>query len=112
MRVAAIIIGVIGSFTGFIAGVLALTVGGIATAFGAEDSGLVVNLSLGAIAASVVGLTGAALAAAKPRLSAALMMVSSVAGVISISAFYVLPAILLVIASILAFIGRGERSSG
>ena len=55
---------------------------------------------------SIVGLVGAALAIAKPRVSVVLMALSAVLGLIFISAFYIPATILLLVAALLAFLGR------
>ena len=97
MRVAALIIGIIGSAAGFVAAVIALFIGGVGVALEAEGASKITSLAFGAIGASIVGLVGGALSIAKPRFAAVLMVLSAVVGAISISAFYALGAALLVI---------------
>ncbi len=108
MKIAALIVGIFGSVAGFIGAILALFVGGIGSAFGAEDAGQVTGLGFGALIASVVALVGAALALAKPRASAILMGISAIAGLIFVSFAFVLGTILLLIATLLAFLGRNH----
>ncbi|MFH1142001.1 MAG: hypothetical protein V1724_10195 [Chloroflexota bacterium] len=109
MRIAALVIGIIGAMAGFIGGLIALVAGGIAGAFGAESAGTVEGLGLAGIGFSVVGLVGAALAIAKPKVAAILMVISAVGGIISIFVAYILAALLLGIAALLAFLGRNKR---
>ncbi len=109
MRIAALVVGIIGAMAGFIGGVIALVAGGIGGAFGAESAGTVAGLGLAGIGFSVVGLVGAALAIAKPKIAAILMVISAVGGTISISAAYILAALLLAIAALFAFLGRKDR---
>ena len=104
MKLAALIIGIFGSMAGFIGAILGLIVGGIDAAIGGGAQ--IAWLSFGAMGMSVVGLVGAALAIAKPRIAAGLMVVSAVLGTIFISLFYVPAAVMLVIAALLAFLGR------
>ena len=104
MKVAALIIGIFGSMAGFIGGILGLIVGGIDAAFGGSTE--IAWLGFGAIGMSVVGLVGAALSMAKPRVAAGLMVASAVLGTIFISLFYVVAAALLIIAALLALLGR------
>ena len=87
MRVAALIIGIIGSAAGFVAAVIALFIGGVGVALEAEGASKMNSLAFGAIGASIVGLVGGALSIAKPRFAAVLMVLSAVVGAISISAF-------------------------
>lgn len=67
------------------------------------------TLAFVAIVASIVGLVGAVLSMAKPRLAASLMLVSAVVGVIAVSAAYILGTILLAIGAALTFLGRNEN---
>ena len=108
MRIAALIIGIFGSVAGFIGAVFAVFIGGLGGAFGAEGAGEVAGLGFGALIASVVALVGAALALAKPRTSAVIMGVSAIAGLIFVSAAFVLGTILLLIATLFAFLGRNQ----
>ena len=111
MRIAALIIGIFGSVAGFIGAVFAVFVGGLGGAFGAEGAEQVTGLGFGALIASIVALVGAALAITKPRTSAILMGVSAIAGLIFVSFAFVLGTILLLIATLLAFLGRNQGQS-
>lgn len=104
MKLAALIVGIFGSMAGFIAAIFGLIFGGIDAAIGGGAG--IVWQSFGAMGMSVVGLVGAALAIAKPRIAAGAMVVSAIGGTISISLFYAPAAVLLLIAALLAFLGR------
>lgn len=104
MKLAALIVGIFGSMAGFIGAILGLIVGGIDAAIGGGAQ--IAWLGFGAMGMSVVGLVGAALAIAKPRIAAGAMVVSAIGGTISISLFYAPAAVLLLIAALLAFLGR------
>lgn len=106
MRVAALVIGVIGGVFGIIAAVFALTIGGIGSAVGAEGASTVSGLGWLALLFCVIGFLGAGLAMAKPRIGAALLIVSAIGVTISISYFAIASAPLFLIAGILAFWGR------
>ena len=112
MRVAALVIGIFGAFAAFIGAVVALAVGGLGEAVGADDSGTVVIGGVVAIGMSIVGLVGAALAIAKPRLASVLMLTSAVVGLIAIFVAYILATVLFLIAAALAFLGRQKSSKG
>ena len=60
------------------------------------------------MAMSIIGLVGAALAMGKPRFAALLMAVSAIVGLVLISFGYILATVLLLIAAVLAFLGRKE----
>ena len=109
MRIAGLIIGVIGSIAGFIGAVVALAIGGIGEVIEAEGSRTVTTGAIVAIAASIVGLVGAVLSMAKPRLAAGLMLGSAIVGIIAVFVAYILATILLIIASLLTFLGRDEK---
>ena len=111
MKIAALIIGIFGAVAGFIGSILAIAVGGIGAGLGADEGEQIALFGLLALIMSVVGLVGAALALAKPRVSAGLMAISAVVGVILVSAAYVLATVLLLIAALLAFLGRRSGAS-
>ncbi len=109
MRIAGLIIGVLGSVAGFIGAVFALVVGGIGGALNLEDAGTVTSLAFVALGSSIVGLVGATLSMAKPRLAASLMLVSAIVGVIAVSMAYALATALLLIGAAMTFFGRNEN---
>ena len=104
MKLAGLIIGIFGSAAGFIAALFALLVGGIDAAVGGGTE--IAWLGFVALIASIVALVGAALAIAKPRFSAATMLVCVIAGFIGISMFWIPAGLLLSIATLLTFLGR------
>ena len=109
MRIAALIVGIFGAMAGFVGAIVALAVGGIGAAFGEGTD--VAWLGFGALVMSVGGLVGAALSIAKPRIAAVLMVVSAVFGLIFISFGYVLATVLLLVAALLAFLGRERKGN-
>ncbi len=108
MRIAALIIGIFGAGAGFIGALIALLIGGIGSAIGDSEAVSIGKFGVGALGLSIVALAGAALAIAKPKFSAFLMSVSAIVGLILISFGWVVATVLLLIAAILAFIGRNE----
>jgi len=91
---------------GLLGAAFALTVGGVGEAVEAEGASQVVSQGWAAVALSFVGLLGAALALARPRLASLLMLIAGIGGIIAISVAYVFGGILLIVSSILAFLGR------
>ena len=112
MKIAALIIGIFGAVAGFIGSLLAIIFGGIGAGLGVEEGEQVIGLGFGALLMSVIALVGAALAIGKPKVSAGLMAISAVVGVILVSAAYVLATVLLLIAALLAFLGRRSGAGG
>ena len=91
---------------GIVSAVLALFVGGLGGAFEAEGSGTIVGLGWSALFFSLLGLVGAALSLAKPRIAAVVMLVAAIAVGISISLFAVIASPLFLVAALLTFLGR------
>jgi len=110
VRVAALILGLLGGLFGIGGAVFAIFVGGVGDAFGAQDASLVMGLGTAAVVISIVGLVGGALALSKPKIASFLMLASAIAGFIAISAAYAIAGPLLLIAGVLALLGN--RSEG
>lgn len=63
-----------------------------------------------ALAVSALGLYGARLALRYPRLSSTVMTAAAIGGLLTVTWFYLIPALLLSIASALGFMWRNERA--
>ena len=111
MRVAAMVLGLIGGVIGLFAGGFAIVVGGIGTATQSDRAGTVVVLGFIALGLAVVGIVGGALAQAKPRVAAVLMLVAGIAGFIAVSLFWIVAGLLLLIGAVLAFLVRAPKSA-
>lgn len=107
MKIAALIIGIFGAMAGFGGSVLAFFIGFSGAIVLGGESPLAV-WSLGALLMSIVGLVGAALSIAKPRVAIILMVLSAIVGVVLIVPFYVVATILLLVAALFAFLGRNS----
>jgi hypothetical protein len=129
MRLAALIVGLVGGLAGcagsifmLIFSVFAWSVSYFETAeayeitilgpvaLAAAALGLTEKISIAlsgvALLISLLGLAGAASSISKPRLAALLMLISALVGLIAIFVGYIVAAILLGIAALLAFLGR------
>ena len=106
MKIAALILGILGGLLGMGGAIFAVFVGGVGGAFGAEDAGMVTGLGVAAVIISIVGLVGGALALAKPKAAGLIMIASAIGGLIAISAGYFIAGPLLLIAGILALLGN------
>lgn len=98
------VFGLIGGIFGIIAGITALFVGGIGVVFGLSDAGLVGSLGISAILFSILGIIGAIVVQKNGKIGGLLMTAAAIGGAISISAFYILPGILLIIPGIMGLI--------
>jgi hypothetical protein len=111
MKIAAMVLGLIGGVIGLVAAGFALAVGGIGSVVGAQGAHTVVGSGWAALALSVLGIVGAALALARPRFAAVLMIIAALGGLISVSWAYIVAFPLLLIGGLLAFFGRGSRQA-
>ncbi len=101
MRIAGLVLGILGGLTGLISAVIVLLFGGVG-----EMYCLGTDLSYAAIPAAIMGLVGAALSLAKPKAAGILMIISAAAGVCFIYYGYLIPAVLLLVGGIFALIGQ------
>jgi hypothetical protein len=99
MRMAAMVLGIVGGIFGLFSAVLALGIGGIGQNVGSEGAGLTTTLGALAFVWSLLALLGAGLALNKPRLAAGLLLVAGIATIISISFFAILAAPLELLAA-------------
>ncbi|QQE78097.1 DUF4064 domain-containing protein [Alicyclobacillus sp. SO9] len=110
MKVASMVLGIVGSVFGVIAAITAMFIGGVGGAFGANGASTITSLGWGALFASIVGLIGSILVSGKPKVAAVLMLIGGIAGIISVSYFYILPGILLIIPGIMSFFVKPKTS--
>jgi len=62
------VLGLIGGIFGIISGILAMTIGGLGTAFSAQGANTVGTLGIGAVLLSVLGIVGSILVKNKPKI--------------------------------------------
>ena len=117
MRIAATILGVLGSIGGFIAALIAIVFAGVVEVVGemsgegAGEGDEIAGLAFVAFIAAIGGLVGGAIAIPKPKAAAVLMLVAGIAGLIAISVAFIPATILLLIGALLAFLGRNEKKA-
>lgn len=112
MRIAALVIGIIGGLFGILASILALVIGGVSMTFATSGGGTVTTLGFVALFLSLVGFVGAGLAMAKPRAAAVILLVTGIGMIIAISLFGLIAAPLFFISALFAFLGRRKRPRG
>jgi hypothetical protein len=108
MRIAALVLGIIGGIFGIMSARLAFLVGGMGDFFDAEGAETVVGLGWSALFFCLVGIVGAGLAMVRPLVAAVLMLISAIGVIVSISLFAVIAAPLFLVGALLAFLGRRE----
>jgi hypothetical protein len=108
-RTTEFVLGLIGGIFGLISSVFALFVGGVGQVFEVEDAGEVSGLGWAAVVFSILGIVAAAVVKNKPKPAGIIFLISGIGGIISVSAAYILPGILLIIAGILSLVRKGKE---
>ena len=110
MKIAALILGIIGGIAGLIGSVMAMMLGGIGSALGGEGAGTITSLGWVALLFSIIAVVGGALAIAKPKVAGIMMLLMGVGGLICVSLGYVIAGPLLIIGGILALVGSRKNN--
>tara|TARA_Y100000588_G_C14226434_1_gene913363 strand:+ start:854 stop:1213 length:360 start_codon:yes stop_codon:yes gene_type:complete len=119
MRIVGIITGILGSVALFGGGLFILLLGGVGQGLGAitddaqyaQEFEQVGMRGIYAILISIVALVGACLSIAKPKIAAAIMLVSALIALVAIYGAAILGSILLAVGSLFAFLGRNESKN-
>lgn len=101
MRTTEFVLGLIGGIIGFGAALLALMIGGIDAAFSDSGTSEVTGLGWAAFIFSALAIVGSVVVRSKAKLGGILLLISAVGGLISISMFYAISAILIGIAGLM-----------
>ena len=101
--------GLIAGIFGIIASILAMFIGGIDAAFSDSGTSQITGLAIAALLFSILGIVGSAFAKSKPKLSGWLMLISGIAGFVSISMFYILSGVLFIIAGFMGILTKKKR---
>ncbi|SMF89037.1 Protein of unknown function [Paenibacillus uliginis N3/975] len=102
--------GLIAGIFGIIAAIFAIFVGGVDAAFSSDGTSSIFGLGVSAMLFSILGIVGAAMSKPKPKVAGVLMVISGIAGFISISFFYILSGILFIIGGFMGILGKKELS--
>ena len=90
MRVAGLVLGIIGSVLGIVIGGVITVFVGLLGVLGADDTGGALADGLGMLLASVIAVVGAALVMSKPRAGAGLMVAGTLVGFLFVQWFFLL----------------------
>ncbi|WP_102027124.1 DUF4064 domain-containing protein [Salirhabdus sp. Marseille-P4669] len=104
-RITEFILGLIGGIFGVLSSILAMFVGSIDAVF--TGSTTVSSLGVSALFASIVGIIGSVVVKKRDKLGGILMIVSAIWGIISISLFYILSFVLLLMAGLMGVFRKG-----
>lgn len=110
-RTTEFILGLLGGIFGFIGAIMALFIGGVDAAFSSSGESSIIGLGWAAIFLSIIGIIGSVVVKGKPKFGGLLMLVSAIGGVISISLFYLLPCILLLIAGLMGVFRKDKNKA-
>jgi len=102
MKIAAMVLGILGGVFGILGALFALFIGGLGAGLEDPEAGTVIGLGLAAIIISIVGIVGGAIALSRPAIAGYMMIASGILGFIAISAGYIVAGPLLVIGGALA----------
>ena len=103
MKTAALAMGIAGGVSGLVCALLASAVGGF------EDGNELLLLSVGAFVCSIVAIVGGELSGGHPGWAAGLMFIAGIGMIALISAFGIVPGILMLLGSLFAFVHYRNR---
>ncbi|GAK40790.1 DUF4064 domain-containing protein [Paenibacillus urinalis] len=98
--------GLIAGIFGIIASIVALMIGGVDAAFSDSGTSSITGLAISAMIFSILGIIGSAMAKSKPKIAGIIMLVSGIAGFISISMFFILSGVLFVVAGFMGILSK------
>lgn len=105
-RTGEFVLGLIGGIFGILFALAAMFIGEIEAAF--TGSSEIIGLGWSAIAFSVLGIIGSIRVKSNSKLGGWLMIIAAIGGLISISMFYILSFILLLIAGIMGVVRKDK----
>ncbi len=109
MKIAALILGIIGGIAGLFGAIFALGIGGIGTAVGAEGATSMAGSGLAALALSLLGIVGGSMAIAKPKAAGIMMLIAAVGGLIAVFVAYIVAFPLLLTGGIMGLVGAKKK---
>jgi hypothetical protein len=106
MRIASFVLGLIGGIFGLFSAFSAMFVGGLGTALEAEGAELVTGLGFAAVFMGILLIVGASLIMGRRKSGRWLLLVGTAGGAVAVSAFWIVPGVLGLISTILAFMNK------
>ena len=105
------VLGLIGGIFGIIGSLMAMFIGGAATAFGSSHGSTITGSAIIALILSILGIIGSVIATNKTTLAGIFLIAAAIIGFICIFMFYILPGILLLIAGLMCFLRKNNSSA-
>lgn len=103
-----LVMGIIGGIFGILSSILAMIVGGLGSAISIDGADEVIIQGFIAMLFSILGIIAGAISKNKPKMSGWLLLISGVGGFISIALFYIISAILFIVAG---FMGVSSKQN-
>lgn len=110
-RTTEFVLGLIGGIFGILFAFIALFIGGVDAAFSENGTSSIIGLGWAAVFLSILGIIGSVVVKGKAKVGGILMLIAAVGGTISISMFYILPGILLLIAGLMGVIRKDKAAA-
>ncbi|GGA16112.1 DUF4064 domain-containing protein [Virgibacillus dakarensis] len=108
-RTTEFVLGLIGGIIGFFAAILALFIGGVDAAFSSDGTSEVTGLGWAAFLFSALAIVGSVVVKSKAKAGGILLLISAVGGLISISMFYLISAVLIGIAGFMGIFKKEKE---
>ncbi|KEK25297.1 DUF4064 domain-containing protein [Bacillus gaemokensis] len=109
-RTTEFVLGLIGGIFGILCAFLVLFFGGLGSAFEADGADQLIGAGWGAVALSILGIVGCVMVKSKAKVGGTMMTVAAIGGFICISAFYILPGVLLLIGGLMGLLRKDKAS--
>jgi len=109
-RTTEFVLGLIGGIIGLFSAMAVLLIGGIDAAFSSSGTSDLGGLGWSAMLFSVLGIIGSIVVKRKAKLGGTFMTIAAIAGIISVSMFYVIPGILLIIGGLMGLFRKNKSN--
>lgn len=109
-RTTEFVLGLVGGIFGVLFAFGALFIGGLGAAFDAEGANSIIGSAWVAVALSILGIVGSVVVRSKAKAGGIMMTVAAAGGLICISAFYILPGILLLISGLTGILRKDKKT--
>lgn len=109
-RTTEFVLGLIGGIFGFVGAIMALFIGEVDAAFSSSGSSTVTGLGWAAFLFSILAIIGSIVVKSKAKVGGILLIVSAIGGTISISMFYLIPAVFLLIAGLMGVFRKDKNT--
>ncbi|EEM07500.1 hypothetical protein BHU24_10385 [Bacillus pseudomycoides] len=110
-RTTEFVLGLIGGIFGILCAFLVIFFGGLGSAFEADGANQLMTQGWIAVLLSILGIVGSVIVKGKVKIGGAMMTVAAIGGFICISAFYILPGVLLLIGGLMGLLRKDKTAA-